>query len=43
MQESETRFDNVPMPAFRVPIMFRSMGRCSEMGDTMGHKEGSES
>ena len=43
MQESETRFENMPMPTFRVPIMFRSVGKCSEMGDTMGHKEGPKS
>ena len=36
MQESETRFDNMPMSAFRMPIMFKSVGRCSEMGYTMG-------
>ena len=39
MQESETRFDNMPIPAFRIPIMFKSVGRCSEMGYTMGCKE----
>ena len=37
MQESETRFDK--MPTFKIPIVFRSVGRCSEMGYTMGHKE----
>ena len=36
MQKSETYFDNMSMPEFRVPIMFRIMGRCSEMGGTMG-------
>ena len=30
MQESETRFDNMPMSAFKIPIMFKSVGRCSE-------------
>ena len=39
MQESETCFDNMPMLTFRIPIMFRSMGRCSEMGYTMGSEE----
>ena len=39
MQESETCFDNMPLSAFRVPIMFRSVGRYSEMGDTMGHEK----
>ena len=43
MEESETRFDNMPMSAFRVPIMFRSVGRCSEMGDTMGCEKRSKS
>ena len=43
MQESETHFDNVPMPTFRVPIMFRSVGRGSEMGDTIGCKKGPKS
>ena len=38
MQESETRFDNVLMSTFKVPIMFRSVRRCSEMGDTTGCK-----
>ena len=27
MQENETYFDNMPMPMFRIPIMFRSVGR----------------
>ena len=40
MQESETRFNNMSMLAFRILIMFKSVGRCSEMGYTMGHKEG---
>ena len=39
MQESETCFDNMPMSAFRKPIMFRGVGRCSKMGNTIGHKE----
>ena len=43
MQESETRFDNMSMLAFKVPIMFRSVGRCNEMGDSMGHKKRSKS
>ena len=43
MQESETRFDNMSMSAFRIPIMFKSVGRCSEMSYTMGHKEGPKS
>ena len=40
MDESETRSDNIPMSAFRIPIMFRSVGRCSEMGYTMGCEKG---
>ena len=40
MQESETHFDNMPMSTFKTPIMFRSVRRCSEMGYTMGCKEG---
>ena len=40
MQERETRLDKRPMLAFRVSIMFRSVGRYSEMGYTMGHKKG---
>ena len=40
MQESETRFNNMPMSAFRIPIMFRSVWRCSEMVYTMARKEG---
>ena len=43
MKESETRVDNVSMLAFRIPIMFRSVGRCSEMGYTMDCKEGLKS
>ena len=43
MQESETRFDNGLMSAFRVPIMFRSVRRGSEMGDTICRKEGLKS
>ena len=43
MQESETCFDNMSMPTFRIPIMFKSVGRCSKMGDTMGRKEGPKS
>ena len=39
MQESETCFNNMSMPTFRIPIIFRSMGRCSEMGYTMSSKE----
>ena len=38
MQESETRFNNMPMIAFRIPIMFRRVGRCSEMSYTMDRK-----
>ena len=32
MQESETHFDNMSIPAFKIPIMLRCVGRCSEMG-----------
>ena len=39
MQESETLFDNVLMSTSIVRIMFRSVGRCSEMGYTIGRKE----
>ena len=39
MQESETGFDNMSMSAFRILIMFRSVGTSSEMGYTMGRKE----
>ena len=42
MKESETRFDNMPMPAFRTPIMFNSVGRFSMMGYTMGREKGSK-
>ena len=43
MQKSETRFENMSMLAFRIRIMFRNVGRCSEMGYTLGHKEGPKS
>ena len=43
MQESETCFNNMSMLTFRILIMFRSEGRCSEMDYTMGRKEGSKS
>ena len=43
MQESETCFDNMPMSGFRIPIVFRSVGRCSEMSYIMGRKEGPKS
>ena len=43
MQEIETYFKNVSMTSFKVPIMFRSVGRCSEMGSTMGRREGLKS
>ena len=39
MQESETYFDNMPMSAFRIPIMFKSVGRCCEMSYTIGRKD----
>ena len=39
MKESETYFNNMPMLAFRMPIIFSSVGRCSEMGYTMSRKE----
>ena len=42
MQESETRFNNMSMSTFRIPIMFKSVGRCCEMGYTMGRKKGSK-
>ena len=42
MHESETCFDNMPMPTFRIPIMFRSMGRYSEMSYTMGREKGTK-
>ena len=31
MQQSETRFDNIPMLALKIPIMFKSVGRYSVM------------
>ena len=31
------------MSAFRIPIMVKSVGRCSEMGYTIGRKEGPKS
>ena len=40
MQESETRFNNIPISAFRIPIMFKSVGRCSEMDYTVGREKG---
>ena len=40
MQESETFFDNMLMSAFKIPIIFKSVGRCSEIGYTMGHEKG---
>ena len=40
MQESETRFDNIRMPALRILIMFKSVGRSSEMDYTMGREKG---
>ena len=43
MHENETHFDNMSMPTFRIPIMFRSVGRCSEIGYTMSRKEGPKS
>ena len=43
MQKSETRFDNMPMLTFRIPIMFRSVGRCNEMSYIMDRKEGLKS
>ena len=43
MQESETRLDIMLMLAFRLTIMFRSVGRCSEISYTMGSKEGPKS
>ena len=30
----------MPMSAFRITIMFKSVGRCSEMSYTMGHEKG---
>ena len=43
MQESETHFDNMSMSALGIAIMFRSVGRCSEMSYTMGRKKGPKS
>ena len=40
MQESESRFDNMPMSAFKIPIMLKSVGRYSEIGYTMGREKG---
>ena len=40
MQESDTRFDNMPIPTFKIPIMFKSVWRCSEIGYTMGCEKG---
>ena len=40
MQETETCFNNMPMSAFKIPIMFRSVGRCGEMSYIIGRKEG---
>ena len=39
MYESETCFNNMQRSTFRIPIMFRSVGRFSEIGYTMGRKE----
>ena len=36
MKESETRFDKMSMSTFRIPITFKSVGRYSEIGYTMG-------
>ena len=38
-KESETGFDNVPMPKFRIPIMFWRVWWCSEMSYIMGHEK----
>ena len=43
MLESETCFNNMSMLVFRIPIIFRSVGTCSEMGYTIGRKEGLKS
>ena len=43
MRESETRFYNMPMRVFRIPIMFKSVGRGSEIGYTMGREKGPKS
>ena len=40
MQESETYFDNISMSTFKIPIMFRSVGRCSEMSYAMSREKG---
>ena len=40
MEESEAHFDNMLMPALRIPIMFRSVGKFSEMSYTMGCEKG---
>ena len=42
MQKSETHFDNMPIPAFIIPIIIKSVGRCSEMSYTMGREKGSK-
>ena len=42
MEESETRFDNILMSVFRIPIMLKSVGRCSDLGYTMCCKKGSK-
>ena len=39
MQESETHFENMLMSAFKIPMMLKSVGRCSEMGYTKDRKE----
>ena len=43
MHESETCFNNKLILAFKIPIIFKSVGRCSEMGYTMSRKEGPKS
>ena len=43
MQECETGFDNVSMPTFRIPIMFKSVWRYSEISYTMGREKGLKS
>ena len=40
MEESETRFDNMSMSTFRIPLMLRSVGRFSETGYTTGCEKG---
>ena len=42
IQESETCFGNMLMSAFRIPIMYKSLGRYSKMGSTMGLEKGSK-